>query len=679
MLPRDNRRQAGGRGGRSGKPERSSSRQSVQQGPGSGSAPVIIGFSPPATTSATVANERLLFAFQVLIGYIVEVQVKSGATYQGVFHTAQLEGGELHIILRMAKLTHDSDQKLSDSTAARPPIKELIIKSADFVSLHAKDVRMGESDLSGPAEDSFSTDTAISRGRGGLAGRELQKWAPEASDDLTGMLLESEPGQKGKASGRWDQFAANQQLFGTATSYNEDLYTTKLDAGASGISVQEAERLAAEIQAGTTSNRHLAEERGAHIDDSGMDEEDLYSAVGRQAHAAGPDEHEAGQEDDSLNADTFGSASVSAANNGAAPARPAWTSAGASVALVAGSNRAEGLASGSRNAASQPIDMSMRAEHNKVRTHLAGPKKDRSSPYGTPAAKSPLSSPLIADATALEALNLNPGSAKFDTGTLKSFQEYKLQQAAKKAAQARSPRISPSAVSMSPSETSVLDQADPLREEDSDLFAAATPRRKSPVSPTSSAAASTPASVSAPAAPAAAPEADREAGVAAAAPSARPSAVAGDAAAAPAEPTGTSGNAMSSDSSKAAQSEAAPSSKLNPFAREFKLNVNAPSFTPGSKPAKPQGSVTPPGRAGQGSGPRPASAPSLPLSQHSAAPRPGYMLISFPPPFRHAPHCFVSTVLPTFVSALSSPQCNRDCQQLSSLCPLLILCLDSQC
>lgn len=84
------------------------------------------------------------------------------------------------------------------------------------------------------------------------------------------MLLESEPAQKGKASGRWDQFAANQQLFGTATSYNEDLYTTKLDAGASGISVQEAERLAAEIQSGTTSNRHVAEERGAHVNDSGV-------------------------------------------------------------------------------------------------------------------------------------------------------------------------------------------------------------------------------------------------------------------------------------------------------------------------------------------------------------------------------------------------------------------------
>lgn len=66
----------------------------------------------------------------------------------------------------------------------------------------------------------------------------------------------------------------------------------------------------------------------------------------------------------------------------------------------------------SQSSASQPIDM--RAEHNKVRTHLqAGLKKDRSSPYGTPGAKSPLSSPLIADAAALDALNLNPGSAKW--------------------------------------------------------------------------------------------------------------------------------------------------------------------------------------------------------------------------------------------------------------------------
>ena len=199
MLPRDNRRQTGGRGGKVSKPERSS-RQSVQQGRGPGNAPVIIGFSPPATATPSVANERLLFAFQVLIGYTVEVQVpydasfhsavlayavcsdrsehlarqrceslqvRSGAIYQGIFHTAQLENGELHVVLQMAKLTRDSDQNPSAGTAPRTPIKELIIKSADFIALHAKDVRMGEADISGPAEDSFSTDTAISRGRGG--------------------------------------------------------------------------------------------------------------------------------------------------------------------------------------------------------------------------------------------------------------------------------------------------------------------------------------------------------------------------------------------------------------------------------------------------------------------------------------------------------------------------------
>ena len=94
----------------------------------------------------------------------------------------------------------------------------------------------------------------------------MQKWAPETSDDLSGMLLESDAASKGRSSTKWDQFAANQQLFGTATSYNEDLYTTKLDKGASAISIQEAERLAAEIQGGATSNRHMADERGALMD-----------------------------------------------------------------------------------------------------------------------------------------------------------------------------------------------------------------------------------------------------------------------------------------------------------------------------------------------------------------------------------------------------------------------------
>lgn len=93
---------------------------------------------------------------------------------------------------------------------------------------------------------------------------------------------------------------------------------------------------------------------------------------------------------------------------------------------------------------------------------------------------------------------------------------------------------------------------------------------------------------------------------------------------------------MSNDSGKAAQAQAAPSSKLNPFAREFKLNVKAPSFTPVSKPAQPQSSAAPAGRAGQGPGT--ASAPPLPPSQHSSGPGPGYTFA--PKPLPPAPPAF---------------------------------------
>ncbi len=84
-----------------------------------------------------------------------------------------------------------------------------------------------------------------------------------------------------------------------------------------------------------------------------------------------------------------------------------------------------------------------------------------------------------------------------------------------------------------------------------------------------------------------------------------------------------------SNESSIAPAAATPKSKLNPFAREFKLNVNAPSFTPTSKPSSLQGSATPFGGAGQGS--RPASA----ASQAPAGPRSPYTCLI----------CFTGTML----------------------------------
>ena len=50
-------------------------------------------------------------------------------------------------------------------------------------------------------------------------------------------------------SGTWDQFAANEARFGLKSSYNEELYTTKLDRSGANFAAKEKEaaRIAAEI------------------------------------------------------------------------------------------------------------------------------------------------------------------------------------------------------------------------------------------------------------------------------------------------------------------------------------------------------------------------------------------------------------------------------------------------
>ena len=120
-----------------------------------------------------------------------------------------------------------------------------------------------------------------------------------------------------------------------------------------------------------------------------------------------------------------------------------------------------------------------------------------------------------------------------------------------------------------------------------------------------------------------------------------------------------------SESSLNPHSGAAPKSKLNPFAREFKLNVNAPSFTPGSKPAKPHGSAPSSGPPGQGAGQgvSPASLPSLPPPQAPAGPRPGWALL----------HGLPSAILPVPLKShsLSARASSKPQAEVFSLFPAL--------
>jgi hypothetical protein len=99
--------------------------------------------------------------------------------------------------------------------------------------------------------------------------RDLQKWEPSSDVPLEMSLEES------GNSTDWDQFEVNARLYGTTSSYDENLYTTKINRDHPSYKEREekAAKLAREIEQSNAMNSHVAEERGL-VDDSGLDEEE---------------------------------------------------------------------------------------------------------------------------------------------------------------------------------------------------------------------------------------------------------------------------------------------------------------------------------------------------------------------------------------------------------------------
>ncbi|KAL4781535.1 hypothetical protein BJX76DRAFT_13807 [Aspergillus varians] len=126
------------------------------------------------------------------------------------------------------------------------------------------------------ASAGFRTDADIS---GNLAMRErtLKRWEP-GTDANADLSLES----TSTATKTWDQFETNARLFGATSSYNEDMYTTRINRSDPAYKQKEAEaaRIAREIETSEIDNAHVREERGLQAPDAG-DEEDKYSGVRR--------------------------------------------------------------------------------------------------------------------------------------------------------------------------------------------------------------------------------------------------------------------------------------------------------------------------------------------------------------------------------------------------------------
>ncbi|GHP06997.1 hypothetical protein PPROV_000574000 [Pycnococcus provasolii] len=146
--------------------------------------------------------------------------------------------------------------------------------------------------------DDLDTDEAISGGSRGV-GRTLQKWvADDNAPKLEGL------GTFSSSTKTWDQFEANERMYGVKGGFDESLYTTSLDKEGSKISEEEAARIAAEIGKGGGAGGKVPTRDIDDLGEDDVDEEDKFSSVLADGRATK-------QNFDERNEETFGAAASS--------------------------------------------------------------------------------------------------------------------------------------------------------------------------------------------------------------------------------------------------------------------------------------------------------------------------------------------------------------------------------
>ncbi|CAI5758401.1 unnamed protein product [Candida verbasci] len=201
-------------------------------------------------------DDKLIHLISKCVGKIVIATTLDGNQYKGLLISNNLQPNLSVILNKPQNLT--KDEKLPDN---------LVIYGKDLVDL--------EVDLSKKPEfkidEEITTSTKIKE-------RELTKWIPDEPID-NNLLLEDD-------GSNWDQFASNEEKFGIKSTFDEHLYTTKIDKNAPDYQqrLERANKIAKEIESQQTTDLHMLEERGLIIDDSGIDEEDKYSGVDRRGN-----------------------------------------------------------------------------------------------------------------------------------------------------------------------------------------------------------------------------------------------------------------------------------------------------------------------------------------------------------------------------------------------------------
>ncbi|CAL9054298.1 unnamed protein product [Musa banksii] len=236
------------------------------------------------------SRDRLTYVLTCLVGHRVEVHVKNGSIISGIFHATNADK-DFEIVLKMAQVVNDGsvrEQKSVHDTIKTP--QPMIIPARELVQVLAKDVSLSSDEFtSGHAREKrkdLMIDSVISHSHHMEMERQLAPWMPDEDDpdcpELDNIF-------DGTLDRNWDQFETNETLFGVKSTFNEELYTTKLERGPQMKELERAaSRIAREIEGEETHDFHLAEERGFYShDDFGLDEESKYSAVRREANDSG--------------------------------------------------------------------------------------------------------------------------------------------------------------------------------------------------------------------------------------------------------------------------------------------------------------------------------------------------------------------------------------------------------
>lgn len=219
--------------------------------PAPGATAASNGFPPLGGAGANGNNnsagsaEKTLSALTGLIGTTITLSTRTNQRYEGTVASTAGEGDTKGITLHNVR---------DLNAAAGAQDKEHVF----IASTNIADYRSGpaSSDARQPNgsgnPDSFKTDTDISRLTQPRRERELQAWVGDGPGEALGGSGKNKDEQtfgSGTAGGSWDQFAANESLFGVKPTFDEDAYTTKIDRNAADFKERErkAQAIANEI------------------------------------------------------------------------------------------------------------------------------------------------------------------------------------------------------------------------------------------------------------------------------------------------------------------------------------------------------------------------------------------------------------------------------------------------